>query len=183
MSLVAAGLILLLSSGICLFLPIELVVAHDQTSFQVGPQLEDSVDIPLGIIYGQSAQVTVVFDAAAESGWREIWPITNYQFPTKTLSETVRRFINQSQVTFSYGWENASYLPFFVTGFVIRVFYQGNETVGVSLTVTKWGRPTVYVGMGMFAMSIVLFCGVALLRRRDPHRHVQFQTRGPEREF
>jgi len=165
---VAAGLTLLLSGGICLILPIELVVAHSQTSYQVGPDPEDCADIPLGIMYGQSAQVTVVFDEEAESGQREIWPITWYQFPTKTVGETVRRFVNQSQVTFSYGWENATYLPFFVTGFAIRVFYQGNETVGVSLTVTRLDRPMVYLGMGMFAMSIVLFIGVALLRRPAP---------------
>jgi len=180
---VAAGLILLLSSGICLVLPVELVVAHEQTSYQVGPDLEDSVDIPLRIIYGQSAQITAVFDTEAESGRREIWPITNYRYPTKTLSESVRRFINQSQVTFRYGWENATYLPIFVTGFVVRVFYEGNETVDVSLTVMKLARPTVYIGIGMFAMSMVLFVGALLLHRRESFRRTQFRLRAPWREF
>ena len=181
-SLVAVGLTLLLSGGICLVLPIELAVAHSQTSYQVGPDLEDNVDIPLGIMYGQSAQVTVVFEAGAESGQREIWPITYYQFPTKTVGETVRRFINQTQVTFRYGWENATYLPIFVTGFAIRLFYEGNETVEVSLTVTKTGRPTVYIGIGMFAMSIVLFLGVMLLRRNESLGHTQFRRRALWRE-
>lgn len=168
-SLVTAGLLLLLSGGICLVLPFELVVAHNQTSYQVGPDLEDSIDIRLGIMYGQSAQVTVVFAAEAETGLREIWPITWYRFPTKTVGETVRRFTNQSEVTFRYGWENATYLHVFLTGFVIRVFYEGNETVEVSVTVTILGRPTFYVGIGMFAVSLVLFFGAVLLRRRHGH--------------
>ncbi len=44
-SLVAAGLILLLSGGLCLFIPFELVVVHSQTSYQVGPDLEDRLTV------------------------------------------------------------------------------------------------------------------------------------------
>ncbi|MFW9913912.1 MAG: hypothetical protein ACFFEU_15640 [Candidatus Thorarchaeota archaeon] len=167
--LAITGLILLLGGAVSFFMPVGFIDVTDHSTHSVGPELEDCADIPLSIDYPTYANITVVFDQSADSGQREIWPITTYQTPTKTISETVRRLINQSEVMFTFGWRNATYLLFFVTGFKLRIFYHGEETVHVSVTVTRKVKLATYLSIGLMSASIVPF-GALVVKWRSSRR-------------
>ncbi|MFW9803976.1 MAG: hypothetical protein ACFFFC_15040 [Candidatus Thorarchaeota archaeon] len=162
------GLVLLLGGAVSFLMPVGFIDVTDHTTHSAGPELEDCVDIPLSIDYPTYANITVVFDQSAYLGQREIWPITTYQTPTKTIGETVRRFTNQSEVMFTFGWRNATYL-LFVTGFKLRIFYHGEETVEVSVTVTRKVKLATYLSIGLMAASIVPF-GALVVKWRSSRR-------------
>ena len=163
------GLALLLGGGASFFLPVGFIPVTDHSTHSVGPELNDNVDIPLSIDFPTYANITVEFDQSSDSGQREVWPITTYQYPTKTIGETVRRFVNQSEVTFTFGWRNATLLLFFVTGFTLRIFYHGPEAVDVSVTVIRKAKLAAYLSIGLMAASIVPF-GVLVVRWRSSRK-------------
>ena len=166
--LVVVGLMLFLSGGVFLFQPIRLVMAEEQMIYAVGPEFENSVDFRLSLDYGQSSQVLVSFEDDAQSGHREIWFLVFYHYPTKLLIEATARLVNQSEANFSFGWENASYLRAFVTGFVIRVFYEGDAAVAVNISLTSSENPTALTGMGLLAVSAAPLCVLVLDSKRQP---------------
>ncbi len=166
--LVVIGLMLFLSGGVFLFQPVRLVMAEEQTIHSVGPEFENSVDFRLSLDYGQSSQVLISFEVDAQSGYRQIWFLVFYQFPAKLLIETTARLINQSEANISFGWENASYARAFVTGFVIRVFYEGEAAVVVNISLTSSENPAALTGMGLLAVSAAPLCVLVLDSKRQP---------------
>ncbi len=147
------ALLFLFGGGVCQFQPIRIVMANEQTSFTVGPELENSVDFIVNLDYGQSATIMVSFEDDAESGHRHVWPLIFYQYPTKLLIETVARLVNQSEASLSIGWENASYIRVFIIRFMVRVFYEGDAAVAVNISVTSFANPVALAGMGLLAVS------------------------------
>lgn len=159
---------LFLIGGVFLFQPVRLVMAEEQTIHSVGPEFTNSVDFKLSLDYGQSSQVLVSFEDDAQSGYRQIWSLVFYQYPTKLLIEATARLINQSEANFSFGWQNASYLRAFVTDFVIRVFYKGEAAVEVNISLTSSENPTALTGMGLLAVSAAPLCVLVLDSKRQP---------------
>jgi hypothetical protein len=133
----------------------------------VGPGVFNNFDLPLNISQGQSVTVTVEFDERVERDQREVWPLIFYMFPTKGVVETVARFVNQSETSFILGWENASFLNVFITGFVIRVFYYGSPAVVANFTIVRLENPTKVAGIGfLYASAIPLWLVIILSRKK-----------------
>lgn len=164
--LLVVGLIILLSGGLLLAAPDNEVVAQYKTVLEVNPMPFNSADLAIRLGYGQSAKITVVFDENSSSYQREVWPVISYSFPTKTVSETPVRFVNESVVCFELGWKNTSYMDIFVTGFSIRVFYFGNNPTSVNVTVTKTGNPLTEAGIGMLVTSAIPFWAILAVSRQ-----------------
>lgn len=106
-----------------------------QYSFVLEPE-EDSVDVDFTLSPNESVLVTVIFNDTSISGMHDVWPMTNYHYPTKTVSECPLRFEHVYNVTFLFGWENVTLSPLFLTGFTIRIFYSGSSAVMVNVTLT-----------------------------------------------
>jgi hypothetical protein len=157
---------MLLVGGACLFGPIRIVTSKEQIFRSVGPGIENSVDLPLNISHGQSARVTITFDEIAEMDQKEVWPLIFYMFPTKSVVETVARFINISETSFIIGWENASFLNSFITGFMIQVFYHGSTSVLVNFTIMKQENPSTVTGIGLLIASAIPLWAIVLVHRR-----------------
>jgi hypothetical protein len=127
--------------------------------FQLGPgdTSSESVDIWMKLLLGESATVTVQFDSTATQSDCIVWALVYYQYPTKGIGETALRFEGEREVSFTFGWESVRLLPFFVTDFVIRLFYFGPNEVSVSVMVTHVGNIVTYVGFGLLAVSLIVF--------------------------
>jgi hypothetical protein len=157
---------MILAGVICLYEPLRVVTAYQQFSKSVGPGIYNSIDIPLDISQGQSAYVTITFEEKAETDQREVWPMIFYTFPTKGVLEAVARFINQSEVRFIIGFENASYSHVFISGFIIRVFYHGSTAVLANFTIVRLENPTKAVGIGLLLVSAIPLWSIVILSRK-----------------
>ncbi len=80
-----------------------------------------------------------------------------YQYPTKGVGETVLRFDGQQEVIFSLGWENVGFIPILVTGFVIRLFYYGSDSVPVDVVIKKVVNPVTFTGLGFMCWKLVSY--------------------------
>lgn len=107
----------------------------------VGPELHNSADVEIELGRKQYARVCVAYEESAESGHRSVWAQISYLFPTKVLDEAVARYEDMQSVQFSFGWENATYSTLFLTGFIVRVFYEGATSVAANATVEIVGEP------------------------------------------
>jgi hypothetical protein len=165
-TLALSGLIILLMGGLFLAEPSNVFLGKDSTILEINPLPFNSADLEIHLSYRESANITVVFAEEASAHRREVWPVITYSFPTKTLGETPVRFINQSVVFFILGWQNVSYSTLFITGFMIRLFYHGNESTSANVTITKTGGSLVTAGVALLLISAIPFWSHALISRR-----------------
>jgi len=107
----------------------------------VGPELHNFADVDIELGTKQYAVVCVAYEKSAESGHRSIYAQITYLFPTKMLIEAVARYEDMQSVQFTIGWDNATYLTLFLTGFIVRVFYEGATSVVANATVEIVGEP------------------------------------------
>jgi hypothetical protein len=123
-----------------------------QTMHQI---YSESIDIKLLLIPGEAVDVTIKFDSNVDPSLCEVWGIITYQYPTKSVGETPEslRFGNQLEVDFIFGWKDVQLIPIFVTGFIIRIFYWGEETILVDVTLTRLGNAFSYTGIGLVGFS------------------------------
>jgi hypothetical protein len=149
------------------FLPVRSHIWTNQETFEIGPwdSSSGSVDIPFGLFYSESVDVLVEFGSSATPANCVVWVLVNYQYPSKSLSEATLRFDGQQEVSFSFGWENVRYIPIFVTGFMIRLFYMGPDTVSVDVVITRIVNPITVTGLGFLAYSITVILGPIIIKR------------------
>jgi hypothetical protein len=84
-----------------------------------------------------------------------VWALVFYQYPTKTIIETAIRFEGQREVSFEFGWENVRLIPVFVTGFMVRLFYLGADSVSVDVVVTSLANLVTLTGLGFLVILVV----------------------------
>lgn len=161
------GLIILLIGGLFLAEPSNVVIGENSTTLEVEPLPFNSADLEIHLTYRESANITIIFAEEAAANQREVWPVIAYRFPTKSVWETPVKFINQSVVIFVLGWQNASHLTAFVTGFMIRLFYHGNESISANVTIVKSGGLLVAPGMALFLASAIPLWTLFLISRRN----------------
>ncbi|MFX0107462.1 MAG: hypothetical protein ACFE7R_04195, partial [Candidatus Hodarchaeota archaeon] len=150
--LIVVGLILITTGG---FVPVRIPFWKQQNTFPIGPvdSSSESIDIRLNLLPGESAAVTVNFDDTAVLSDCLVWALVNYQYPTKSISETALRFEGEGDISFTFGWAHVRLIPIFVTGFVIRLFYLGYNQISVNTTVTRLGNLLTYSGLGIIVIS------------------------------
>ena len=160
--LLVVGLLLFLSGN---FLPIRFPLWSSQYTFEIGPwdSSSESVDIPLSIFYGESVSVIVEFDSSATPDDCWVWALVNYQYPTKGIGETAIRLEGQREVGFTFGWENVRLIPVFVTGFIVRLFYLGTESVSVDVVVTRLVNLVTLTGLGFLVILTVTILKPAII--------------------
>ena len=152
--LLVVGLILFLSGN---FLPIRFPLWSSQYTFEIGPwdSSSMSVDIPLRISYGESVRVIVEFDSSATPDDCRVWALVFYQYPTKLIIEAAIRLEGQREVSFTFGWADVSLIPVFVTGFMVRLFYGGTNSVSVDVVVTSLANLVTLTGLGFLIILVV----------------------------
>ena len=162
--LLVVGLLLFLSGN---FLPIRFPLWSSQYTFEIGPwdSSSESVDIPLSIFYGESVSVIVEFDSSATPDDCWVWALVNYQYPKKGIGETAIRLEGQREVGFTFGWENVRLIPVFVTGFIVRLFYLGTESVSVDVVVTRLVNLVTLTGLGFLVILAVTILKPAIISR------------------
>ncbi len=141
---IAIALPMLALVCICIAMSGADVVAADdlrEYTLTVGPGLYDSADVEIELGTRQYAIVCVAYEKSAESGHRNVYAQIIYHFPTKMLIEAVARYEDMQNVQFTIGWENATYSTLFLTGFIVRVFYEGATSVVANATVEIVGEP------------------------------------------
>ena len=162
--LLVVGLLLFLSGN---FLPIRFPIWSSQYTFEIGPwgSSSENVDIPLSIFYGESVSVIVEFDSSAtpEDCW--VWALVFYQYPTKGISETAIRLEGQQEVSCTFGWENVRLIAIFVTGFMVRLFYLGTDSVSVDVVVTSLANLVTLTGLGFLVTLAVIILKPAIISR------------------
>jgi len=151
---------MLLTGGVCLFVPVRTVMSYEEHRFTIGPPSWDA-KLSLGLGLGQAAKVTVIFEEEPENGW-EVWGAISYMYPTKQLVEVAGRFVNQTEVSFVLGWENATYLKIFITDFIISIFlyetfFAGEDAEGKAVVadciIIKMGNPVLVAGVALLIAS------------------------------
>lgn len=167
--LLVIGLLLFLSGN---FLPIRFPIWSSQYAFEIGPwdSSSESVDIPLRIPYGESVRVIVAFDSSATTDDCVVWALVFYQYPTKGISETAIRLEGQREVSFEFGWENVRLIPVFVTGFMVRLFYLGADSVSVDVVVTSLANLVTLTGLGFLVILVVPILKPAIINRFGKQR-------------
>jgi hypothetical protein len=141
------------------FLSIRVPVLSSQHTYEIGPGgiSPDSVDIPLGIFYGESVSVIVEFDSSTSPDDCLVWALVNYQYPTKGISEAAIRLEGQREMSFTLGWEN--------TGFLVRIFYFGTESVSVDVSITRFGNPVTLTGLGLLVILTVIILKTVITKQ------------------
>ena len=99
--------------------------------------------------------VIVEFDSSAISDDCEVWALVCYQYPTQVIIEAAIRFEGQREVSFIFGWENVRLIPVFVTGFTVRLFYLGTDSVSVDVAVTSLANLITLTGLGFLVILVV----------------------------
>jgi hypothetical protein len=167
--LLAVGLLLFLSGN---FLPIRFPIWSSQYTFEIGPwdSSSESVDIPLSILYGESVRVIVEFDSSATPDDCVVWALICYQYPTKGICHSAIRSEGQRKAIFTFGWENVRLIPFFVTGFTIRLFYTGTDSVSVDVVVTSLANLVTLTGLGFLVTLTVTILKPAIINRFSKQR-------------
>lgn len=158
------GLLLFTFGGI---VPIQFSIWSDSNTYEIGPwdSSRESVDIPLNLIYGESAVVDVIFEesAVADDCW--VWGIVNYEYPTKFVSAASIRIEGQREVHFTFGWEDVRLIPIFVIGFLVRIFYLGGMSVEVTATITRVANIISFTGLGLLIVCSVSELAPILISR------------------
>jgi hypothetical protein len=149
------------------YLPIRFPILNIQHSFEIGPGdfSSESVDIPLSIFYGESVSVTVEFDSFATPDDCWVWTVVNYQYPTKGVSETAIRLEGQREVSFTFGWEIVHLIPIFVTGFMVRLFYLGIDSVSVDVSILRLGNLVTLTGLGFLVILAAIILKPVITNR------------------
>lgn len=162
--LLVVGLLLFLSGN---FLPIRFPIWSSQDTFEIGPwdSSSESVDIPLRISYGESVRVIVEFDSSATPDDCRVWALVFYQYPTKIVIEAAIRLEGQREVSFEFGWADVSFIPVFVTGFMIRLFYSGTDSVSVDVVVTSLTNLVTLTGLGFLITLVVPILKPVIINR------------------
>jgi len=170
--LLVVGLLLFLSGN---FLPIRFPIWSSQYTFEIGPwdSSSESVDIPLRIFYGESVSVIVEFGSSATTDDCVVWALVFYQYPTKTIIETAIRFEGQREASFEFGWENVRLIPVFVTGFMVRLFYLGADSVSVDVVVTSLANLVTLTGLGFLVILVVPILKPVIINRFGKQRKLQ----------
>ncbi len=167
-ALLLIGLIVLGSGGVILIEINRIVLNEEDGTQEIGLLPDPGFDLDFNLFQSQAAQVTIRYNSTAEAGVREVWPMISYRFPGRMVLEAVTRYINESEVSFTLGWENTSYANIFVTGFVVRVFYYGSDVVQVNYTITILGDPNTVYGIAMIAISAIPFWSMVIIQRKEP---------------
>jgi hypothetical protein len=167
-ALLIVGLIILGSGGIILLEINRIVVNQDDGVQEIGLLPDPGFDLDFSLFQSEAAQITIEYNSTADAGIREVWPMISYRFPSKMVLEAVTRYINESEVSFTLGWENTTYANIFVTGFAVRVFYYGSNVVQVNYTITILGDPNTTYGIGMIVLSCIPFWSMAIVHRKEP---------------
>ncbi|MDH4213945.1 MAG: hypothetical protein OEV85_08490 [Candidatus Thorarchaeota archaeon] len=149
--LLLLGLVLLLVGSL---LQIRFPLWTSQYTFEISAS--GSIDIPVSLLYGESLEIRVSFNESADPEDCWVWALVNYQYPTKGISETALRFEGQREVDFTFGWEDVRLIPVFVTGFVLRLFYYGTNTVAVDVIITSLTNMIVATGVGLLSISATM---------------------------
>jgi hypothetical protein len=162
--LLVVGVLFVLTGN---FLPIRIPVLSSQHTYEIGPggSSPDSVDIPIGIFYCKSVSVTVEFDSSATPDDCLVWALVNYQYPTKGISEAAIRLEGQREMSFTFGWENVRLIPIFVTGFLVRIFYFGTESVSVDVSITRLGNLVTLTGLGILVILTAIVLKPVIINR------------------
>ncbi|MEE9353742.1 MAG: hypothetical protein V3U94_04895 [Candidatus Thorarchaeota archaeon] len=162
--LLAAGLLLFLSGN---FLPIRFPLWSSQYTFEIGPwdSSSESVDIPLSILYSESVRVIVEFDSSATPDDCVVWALICYQYPTKGICHSAIRSEGQREAIFTFGWENVRLIPLFVTGFTIRLFYTGTDSVSVDVVVTSLANLVTLTGLGVLVTLAITILKPVIINR------------------
>ena len=162
--LLVVGVLFVLTGN---FLPIRVPVLNSQHTYRIGPggSSPDSVDIPLGIFYGESVSVIVEFDSSTSPDDCLVWALVNYQYPTKGISEAAIRLEGQREMSFTLGWENVRLIPIFVTGFLVRIFYFGTESVSVDVSITRFGNPVTLTGLGLLVILTAIILKTVITKQ------------------
>ena len=170
--LLVVGLLLFLSGN---FLPIRFPIWSSQYTFEIGPwdSSSESVDIPLRISYGDSVRVIVEFDSSATTDDCVVWALVFYQYPTKGIIETAIRLEGQREVSFEFGWENVRLIPVFVTGFMVRLFYLGADSVSVDVVVTSLANLVTLTGLGVLVTLAITILKPVIINRFSRQRKQQ----------
>ena len=170
--LLVVGLLLFLSGN---FLPIRFPIWSSQYTFEIGPwdSSSESVDIPLRISYGDSVRVIVEFDSSTTTDDCVVWALVFYQYPTKGIIETAIRLEGQREVSFEFGWENVRLIPVFVTGFMVRLFYLGADSVSVDVVVASLANVVTLTGLGFLGTLVVPILKPVIINRFGRQRKQQ----------
>ena len=170
--LLVIGLLLFLSGN---FLPIRFPIWSSQYTFEIGPwdSSSESVDIPLSILYGDSVSVIVEFDSSATPDDCVVWALVQYQYPTQGICHSTTRLEGQREATFTFGWENVRLIPFFVTGFTVRLFYTGTDSVSVDVVITSLVNLVTLTGLGFLVILVVPILKPVMINRFGKQRKQQ----------
>lgn len=170
--LLVVGVLFVLTGN---FLAVRVPVLDSQHTYEIGPgdSSPDSVDIPLGIFYGESVSVIVEFDSSATPDDCLVWALVNYQYPTKGISEAAIRLEGQSEMSFTFGWENVRLIPIFVTGFLVRIFYFGTESVSVDVYIIRLGNLVTLIGLGLLVILIAIVLKPAIINQVGKRQYLQ----------
>ncbi len=170
--LLVVGLLLFLSGN---FLPIRFPIWSSQYTFEIGPwdSSSGSVDIPLRIFYGESVSVIVEFDSSATTDDCVVWALICYQYPTQGICHSAIRLEGQREAIFTFGWENVRLIPFFVTGFTVRLFYTGTDSVSVDVVVTSLANLVTLTGLGFLVTLAVIILKPAIISKFGKQKEQQ----------
>ncbi|MCK5302540.1 MAG: hypothetical protein KAJ96_05300 [Candidatus Thorarchaeota archaeon] len=115
----------------------------------------------------------VEFDSSTTTDDCVVWALVFYQYPTKGIIETAIRLEGQREVSFEFGWENVRLIPVFVTGFMVRLFYLGADSVSVDVVVASLANVVTLTGLGFLGTLVVPILKPVIINRFGRQRKQQ----------
>ena len=76
-------------------------------------------------------------------------------------------------MSFTFGWENVRLIPIFVTGFLVRIFYFGTESVSVDVYIIRLGNLVTLIGLGLLVILIAIVLKPAIINQVGKRQYLQ----------
>jgi hypothetical protein len=140
-----------------MFVPVPASMPMGATVFRIRSNHPDRSDVPVRLLPSQYVHITVTFNVC--DGFREVGVLATYQFMGfgEVMTSLAYQAINQSEVSFIFGWSNASHLQFpqFFSGFIMVIGYDGPSRFKIEGFIHRFGDFTYFAGLILITISAI----------------------------
>lgn len=171
--LLGLGLIFIVIGGIGVFVPLPPTMPMGVTISSYGAThqsfTQTRYDIPIRMLPTQFVQVTVRFNEESSDDRREVAVFARYWL-IPLWESMLFRAINESEVSFVFGWKNVSQSNFpsvfFLEGFKLIILYEGRIGFTAETVIYWFGDFTYFAGLTLIVISAIPLWGYYFLMRK-----------------
>lgn len=183
--LLGLGLIFIVTGGIGVFVPLPPTMPMGVTISTYGAThqsfTQTRYDIPIRMLPTQFVHVTVRFNEESSDDHREVAVFARYWPILPHFGSMLFRSINESEVSFVFGWTNVSQSNFpsvfFLEGFTLIILYEGRNGFTAETEIQWFGDFTYFAGLTLIVISAIPLWGYYFLMRKRKRRTQELDSR------